>query len=170
MKPAATLFRIDVSSKKLPPRSSKFFYPALVFRTVLRFEFPPEFLRQCWALARCRNRNLKLTTADHRWIIEIAVFGIIHDVAEHVARLGLAENRFVHVLRGRSHNHEKDVIKIERRELSLFPANRACARPLLHGSVGTRCDNTNHSTGEQKTVNFSLGYRSCANNQARPIL
>src|SRR2546430_7712793 len=94
----------------------------------------------------------------------MAMFGIIHDVAEHVPRWRLAENRSVHFVRGRSHNHEKDVIKIERRELSLFPANRACARPLLHGSVGTRCDITNHSTGEQKTVNLALGYRSCANN------
>src|SRR5258708_31245337 len=83
-----------------PSGLAEFSHPRAVAWPKLSFELLPKFLRQRWTLARCRNRNLKVTAPHHSGIKEIAVLRNIHHVAQHAAPLSLAINQFVQTARG----------------------------------------------------------------------
>ena len=83
-----------------------------VARAELPFQLLPDFLGERRTLPRSRNCNLQITALNHGRIIEIALLGNIHHVAENATGLCLEKNKLIHLTRRCRHHNEEDIVQI----------------------------------------------------------
>src|SRR5258708_31128629 len=87
---------MGVRGSKMSARGAGPFEPHFVLGAELCFQFLPQALRERRALAVCGNGDLEIAALHDGAVIKMAVFDIIHGVAENSAGLSFSENRIVH--------------------------------------------------------------------------
>jgi len=91
----APLRRIEHSPKYPRAFATKALHPRTIFGTELPLKFGSQPRGQRGAFAARGDCDLQRSAAQHRRIIKIAIWRIVHSVAQHTAVPRLAENRTV---------------------------------------------------------------------------
>src|SRR6266853_2115413 len=101
------MFWVAASTEQRLASAAKLFQPARVFRRKFSFQLFAYALRECGTKTSGRNRDLKLSPAHDRRIVEIAMRWVVHDIAQNSAGLSLVVDSVVQINRRRRRDHEK---------------------------------------------------------------
>ncbi len=163
-------FFIEIAGKNQLSRFAKFRHPCGIARSKLFFELLANFLSQRWTLPGSGNRDLKIATAHHGRIEEIAEIRNIHHIAQDAASLSFGIDALVERARIRRHHGEKRAVQIVGRKGAKLEFDLSGARPFAYRRTRFERYDADARTGFEQAANFWLPNLARADHQAPPSL
>src|SRR6266852_1726265 len=165
MQKALGLFRLVLLGAEHIARDAEPLDPCGVLGAELLLKLLAQSLRECRAFSVGGDGDLQVAALDDRAVVEMAVFDVVHGVAEQAALVGFLKHLLIHrALRGGCDN-QKCAVQVFAFKTFWAPIDLPITYPLAKLWIDLRSHDANFGAGIQQAGNFIGGDGASADNQ-----